>query len=164
MGPFSRSPLKKGSGLLPTEIPRRKPVTLTADAHVDYFPCPICRGLLPVRTDRKGKPYVHCDRPCGLQMFVRGREGIQRLSALLARPGNPRNVYALSQALEHFAYLGDLLRETRDARPLLGRDPDLELREEIILMQRKKLEKFLRRELGTLREEMQQMEETLPDE
>ena len=143
---------------MPGEIPSSRPGTLTGDGSVDYFPCPICRGLLPVRTDRKGKPYVHCDRPCGLQMFVRGKEGIQRFTALLARPGSPRNLYALSRALEHFAYLGDLLHETRDSQPLLGHNPDLELQEKIIILQRKKLEKFLQGELGALQQEVRQME------
>lgn len=42
--------------------------------------CPICSAPLPVKKTRKGKPYVVCD-DCGLQMFVRYEEGIQRLRA-----------------------------------------------------------------------------------
>lgn len=42
-----------------------------------FFPCPVCAGLRPVRQTKSGKPYLRCD-PCGLQLFVRGDDGIKR--------------------------------------------------------------------------------------
>jgi len=40
-------------------------------------PCPVCHGTCEVKITKKGKPYVICD-PCGVQLFVRGKGGIQR--------------------------------------------------------------------------------------
>jgi hypothetical protein len=46
------------------------------------FPCPICGLPLQVRVARTAKPYCHCD-PCGIQLFFRGREGVERLREIL---------------------------------------------------------------------------------
>ena len=48
------------------------------------FPCPVCAARLEVRTSKKDKPYVVCD-PCGVQMFVRSRSGIEKFVALVER-------------------------------------------------------------------------------
>src|SRR5262249_50640752 len=46
------------------------------------FPCPVCRMSLPVRFSQKGKPYCVCNH-CGIQLFFRGKVGIQRLQLML---------------------------------------------------------------------------------
>lgn len=48
------------------------------------FPCPICTRALEVRLTKKNKPYVTCD-PCGVQMFVRGPDGIDGFKRLIER-------------------------------------------------------------------------------
>lgn len=50
--------------------------------HGKIFPCPICGLALQIRIARTAKPYCHCD-PCGIQLFFRGREGIERLREIL---------------------------------------------------------------------------------
>lgn len=45
------------------------------------FACPLCGKFLEVRESKKGKPYVICD-DCGMQMFVRGIEGIKNFAEL----------------------------------------------------------------------------------
>jgi hypothetical protein len=47
------------------------------------IPCFLCAQELTQRTDKNRKPYFICD-PCGVQIFVRGREGIKHLSELIA--------------------------------------------------------------------------------
>jgi predicted RNA-binding Zn-ribbon protein involved in translation (DUF1610 family) len=47
------------------------------------FPCPLCGEGLTPRQSKKGKPYVVCNG-CGVQMFVRTEEGIQRFNKLMA--------------------------------------------------------------------------------
>ena len=42
-----------------------------------FFPCPVCGESRPVRETKANKPYIRCD-PCGVQLFVRGDEGISR--------------------------------------------------------------------------------------
>lgn len=46
------------------------------------FPCPVCTGPREVLMTKKDKPYLTCD-PCGVQVFVRGPDGIQEFSRLL---------------------------------------------------------------------------------
>lgn len=48
------------------------------------FPCPLCGMALDIRASKKGKPYMVCD-PCGVQMFVRGSSGIEKLKHLVTR-------------------------------------------------------------------------------
>ena len=47
------------------------------------IPCFLCSQKLEQRTDKHEKPYFVCD-PCGVQMFVRGRQGIENLAELIA--------------------------------------------------------------------------------
>ena len=48
------------------------------------FPCPLCGSRLDVRESRAKKPYCVCNG-CGVQVFIRGKTGIARLSEFLAR-------------------------------------------------------------------------------
>ena len=47
------------------------------------IPCFLCSQELKQRKDKHAKPYFVCD-PCGVQIFVRGRQGIKNLDQLLA--------------------------------------------------------------------------------
>jgi hypothetical protein len=50
----------------------------------NMFPCPVCLDPREVRITKKRKPYIICD-PCGIQLFVRGPEGIAALNRLFER-------------------------------------------------------------------------------
>lgn len=67
-------------------IPRPKPPTF-------FFPCPVCGQSRAVRQTKANKPYVRCD-PCGVQLFVRGEEGIRRFADAVRTADNrgPREV------------------------------------------------------------------------
>jgi len=45
------------------------------------IPCFLCSQELEQRKDKHAKPYFVCD-PCGMQIFVRGRQGIKNLGEL----------------------------------------------------------------------------------
>jgi hypothetical protein len=49
---------------------------------MQVLPCLLCGKTLEKRTDKNGKPYFVCD-PCGIQMFIRRKNGIERLNKLL---------------------------------------------------------------------------------
>jgi transcription elongation factor Elf1 len=42
------------------------------------FPCPVCERKCLIRISKSGKPYMVCDS-CGVQLFVRYQEGLERL-------------------------------------------------------------------------------------
>jgi DNA-directed RNA polymerase subunit RPC12/RpoP len=63
-----------------------------------WFPCPVCLRLLDVRTSKRKKPYVICS-PCGVQMFIRERAGIEAFEALVEQ-GRKDNVLARVAELE----------------------------------------------------------------
>ena len=46
------------------------------------IPCFLCSKELELRRDKHKKPYFVCD-PCGVQVFVRVREGIENLAQLI---------------------------------------------------------------------------------
>lgn len=56
--------------------------TLTGTECQGALPCPVCTEPLPVRVAKSKKPYFVCEH-CGIQLFVRRREGIENLSRLL---------------------------------------------------------------------------------
>src|SRR5580704_4011619 len=47
------------------------------------LPCLLCGEYLDQRTAKNGKPYFVCD-PCGMQIFIRRRQGIENLDQLMA--------------------------------------------------------------------------------
>ena len=46
------------------------------------LPCFLCSQKLRLRRDKHGKPYFVCES-CGVQIFVRGRQGIENLRQLM---------------------------------------------------------------------------------
>jgi hypothetical protein len=57
-------------------------VTLSdGDLGIFSFPCPLCGAGLPILNTKRNKPYCTCN-DCGLQMFVRGKNGIARLARM----------------------------------------------------------------------------------
>ncbi len=48
---------------------------------MNKFRCPLCGKDLPIQYSKKNKPYVTCTE-CGLQMFIRYEQGIQRLEEI----------------------------------------------------------------------------------
>ncbi len=65
------------------------------------FPCPVCVRALDVRLTKKNKPYVTCD-PCGVQMFIRGPEGIEGLQRLIQRGRGTGLLDRLEQMERHY--------------------------------------------------------------
>ena len=47
------------------------------------IPCFLCTEELAQRNDKNHKPYFICDS-CGVQIFVRGRQGIKNLAELIS--------------------------------------------------------------------------------
>lgn len=46
------------------------------------FPCPLCQTGLRIKLTKKDKPYVVCNL-CGIQLFIRGKEGVNALVGYL---------------------------------------------------------------------------------
>lgn len=73
------------------------------------FPCPVCAQPREIRQTKKNKPYIVCD-PCGLQLFVRGRSGVEAFDRLAERAGEK----------DIWARLGDLEKRYRVRCPKCG--------------------------------------------
>ena len=46
------------------------------------FPCPVCTVVRQIKLTKKNKPYITCD-PCGIQVFIRGPQGIAEFKRLV---------------------------------------------------------------------------------
>jgi hypothetical protein len=65
-------------------------VNVTLDSALDplegliglEFPCPVCFAGLPIGRSKTNKPYCTCNS-CGVQLFVRGKNGIKRLRKMV---------------------------------------------------------------------------------
>jgi hypothetical protein len=73
-----------------------------------FLPCLLCGSKLQKRTSKNNKPYFMCD-PCGIQLFVRRKQGIERLDKLLA--ASARNAIPFQQADERIYKVQALLTE-----------------------------------------------------
>ena len=75
---------------------------------MSFLPCILCRNKLQKRTDKHGKPYFICD-PCGIQFFVRRKQGIERLETLLR--ASEKNAVILDHATQRVFEIQAFLTE-----------------------------------------------------
>jgi chaperonin cofactor prefoldin len=75
---------------------------------MSFLPCLLCGNKLQKRTDKHNKPYFVCD-PCGIQFFVRGKQGIERLDKLTS--ALERHALLFQHAAEHIFEVQALLSE-----------------------------------------------------
>ncbi len=93
------------------------------------FACPVCGMVLPVKIARTQKPYCVC-LLCGIQIFFRGKAGIQRLRDLL-RMEKPvaEEISGSAVAVNLYNQL-EKLKQQRDEleqqQGIIFKDPDLE--------------------------------------
>ena len=113
--------------------------------HRFYFPCPVCKLMLPVRVTKNQKPYCTCN-DCGVQLFVRGKPGINKFAKLVGKSKLRGDSAALINAIDYFNLLKERLNEVQSRKPILGINADLELQERIIKKQLAKLRKNMEKE------------------
>jgi hypothetical protein len=93
------------------------------------FPCLVCWTGLEVRLSRKGKPYIVCDS-CGIQVFFRGKTGINRFRELLETRASIIGKESLTdKALvlyDHIQQLRGRRKKLVERRKLLSTDEALE--------------------------------------
>ena len=106
-------------------------VTLRDSGPVGYFACPTCKKLRPVGLTKKQKPYFTCN-DCGVQLFIRGKEGIRRFRKMLGHAVLAENGQELSPLLEYAAFLRKRLRQIHREKPILGKDQSLEIEGKIV--------------------------------
>jgi hypothetical protein len=75
---------------------------------VQFLPCLLCGKTLEKRTDKNGKPYFVCD-PCGIQMFVRRKHGIELLDKLMR--STEKNAIPFKQHVHRLFEIQALLRD-----------------------------------------------------
>jgi len=96
-----------------------------------YFPCPICKKLILIEATKNSKPYLKCN-DCGVQLFVRGKDGIKRFTALVGKARPKSDSQNLLNTLDYFNALKTRLDEIESDMPILGRNEDLEIEAKII--------------------------------
>ena len=104
----------------------------------DYFLCPVCGRVLIVEYAKTGKPYCKCN-DCGVQLFIRGKQGIRRFKKLLGKSKLLGDSKELLSSLDYLKALKERLAQVRDDKPAFGSDPDLEFQEKVILEHLSKL-------------------------
>ena len=72
------------------------------------LPCFLCSKELLKKLDKNRKPYFICD-PCGIQFFVRRKQGIERLDNLLR--ASERHAIPFKQAADRIFEVEALLSE-----------------------------------------------------
>lgn len=89
------------------------------------FPCPVCGSDLQLRLARTQKPYCHCDS-CGIQLFFRGKNGIQRLRKLIASGVFTSGLSRATVLYNRLQQLKEQRKRLKDREGLFFRDRDLE--------------------------------------
>jgi DNA-directed RNA polymerase subunit RPC12/RpoP len=80
---------------------------------MQILPCFLCGHKLEKRTTKRGKPYFVCDR-CGIQLFIRGKQGIERLEEFFRNAGKAEVPY--KQHAQNFHEMQAFLKEIDDVQ------------------------------------------------
>jgi hypothetical protein len=75
--------------------------------------CFLCWKKLHERTSKRGKPYFVCDI-CGIQLFIRGKQGIERLKEFFRNAEKAEIPYR--QHAQHFHAMQAILKEIDDVK------------------------------------------------
>lgn len=115
--------------------------------------CFLCAQELPQRKDKHGKPYFVCDS-CGVQVFIRGRQGIKNLAELITTLREHDFPFR-----KHAAVLFEIqavLTELRGVKEEIGKlDGLLEIFTDDV--HKKRARKLLNRRIETLLRRLQQI-------
>jgi transcription elongation factor Elf1 len=112
---------------------KRMPPTLTlGNLFSSTFPCFLCGQELSIRTDKNSKRYLVCDL-CGLQAFVRKKDGIKRLEKLASEirgarlyfENAQREVRAMQAVIKEIDEIKNEIAQTEKRIGILFPDPDL---------------------------------------
>jgi len=103
-------------------------VTLGVDGQDNgqHFTCPVCFELLEVRHDKHSKPYCICN-DCGMQLFIRGKNGIKRFKNLISNYNYKVKSHKLIELIEYYEKLNDKLSEIKAKKPIFGENKHLNL-------------------------------------
>ncbi len=110
-----------------------------------FFPCPICQGLRNVEITKNKKPYIKCN-DCGVQLFVRGKEGIRKMGEIVGARKIKGDSQQLIKRLDLFNILKERLKEIENEQPFLGTNSDLDLQEKAIKNQLAKLRSNMKKQ------------------
>lgn len=108
------------------------------------FPCPVRRAALSILLSVKQKPYCTCN-DCGIQIFFRGKLGIERLETILRESDPPtKQIPCASNAVALYNRLEQLRTEKsrlEEKQGILFRDDSLDdaiasLESEILKLER----------------------------
>ena|SRR5713101_5110939 len=78
-----------------------------------FLPCVLCLRKLEKRTTKNGKPYFVCD-PCGIQLFVRRKRGIERLEEFFRNAEKAEIPF--KQHAQNFYKMQAILKEIDDVK------------------------------------------------
>lgn len=80
---------------------RMKSEINTQKLHVpENIPCFLCGDFQKIKLSKNNKPYFICDS-CGIQMFIRKSEGVNRLNDLIRDPALYKKIYLTGSFLEN---------------------------------------------------------------
>ena len=85
------------------------------------LPCFLCERKLEQRTSKNGKPYFVCDA-CGIQLFVRRKQGIEKLSQLIEEMEN-QQACSHAHSSEYFRILA-ILNEIAETKAQMKKIDD----------------------------------------
>jgi DNA-directed RNA polymerase subunit RPC12/RpoP len=85
---------------------------------MQVLPCFLCGRNLEKRTTKRRKPYFVCDG-CGIQLFVRGKQGIEKLDQFFRNAAQAEIPY--QQHAQHFHEMQAILKEIDDVQQAINK-------------------------------------------
>jgi hypothetical protein len=110
------------------------------------FPCPLCGTGLQIRRSCKEKPYCVCNS-CSLQLFIRGKTGIDRLRDILETKAL---IVGKESETDRALVLYNHIQQLRGRRKILADQQGLIFRDEALEITIRAVDKEIERVQGEL--------------
>jgi DNA-directed RNA polymerase subunit RPC12/RpoP len=114
------------------------------------LPCFLCGKDIPVKTDKNKKRYLICN-PCGAQIFIRRKEGMEKLEELIALLNDQdfvmnehsHNLFVIQAILSEIRGIREQINKIENKSDFFAKDDEIKLRKQTLKLLNSRIENLL---------------------
>jgi hypothetical protein len=115
-----------------------------------FIPCFLCGEKLEGRTSKNHKPYFICD-PCGTQIFIRRKQGIEKLEELIAvlneqdfvLSAHTDTLFEIQAILAEIRGIREQINKIENKSDFFAKDDEIKLKKQTLELLKLRIENLL---------------------
>jgi len=114
------------------------------------LPCFLCSKELPKKLDKNRKPYFICD-PCGTQIFIRRKQGMEKLEELIAilneqdfvLSSHTQTLFEIQAILAEIRGVREQINKIENKLDFFAKDDEIKLKKQTLELLKSRIENLL---------------------